>query len=86
MRNFLQEKELRDHEIEDFWVCVREAKDENTRRAAAIGNEFKAYREKLLVRFSLQKPDQNDSFFFSRKMILNNKEFLQLLPVNTMKL
>lgn len=63
MRNFLQEKELRDHEIEDFWVCVREAKDENTRRAAVIVNEFKAYREKLLVRFSLEKYDQNDLFF-----------------------
>jgi hypothetical protein len=46
---FFKEKELRDHEIEDFWICVKEAKDENTRRAAVIVDEFKAYRAKLLV-------------------------------------
>ncbi len=47
--SFFQEKELRDHEIEDFWICVHEAKDENTRRAAVIVDEFKAYRMKLFV-------------------------------------
>ena len=45
-----QEKEIRDREIEDFWICVNEAKDENTRRAAAIIDEFKVFRVKLLVR------------------------------------
>ena len=50
MSSISQEKELRDHEIEDFWICVNEAKTENTRRAAAIVDEFKAYRTKILVR------------------------------------
>lgn len=33
-------------------MCVNEAKDENTRRAADIVNEFKAYRTKLFVSLS----------------------------------
>ncbi|CAF0837101.1 unnamed protein product [Adineta ricciae] len=46
----LKEKETRDREIEDFWVCVNEAKDENTRRAAAIVDEFKEYRTQLFAK------------------------------------
>ncbi|CAF4269784.1 unnamed protein product, partial [Adineta steineri] len=43
----LKEKETRDKEIDDFWICVNEAKDENTRRAAVIVDEFKEYRTQL---------------------------------------
>lgn len=45
----VQEKDLRDHEIEDFWICVNEAKNDNTRQAATIVDEFKSYRAKLFV-------------------------------------
>ncbi|CAF1152485.1 unnamed protein product [Didymodactylos carnosus] len=43
----LREKELRDREIEDFWACINEAKDENTRKAAVVVEEFKIYRTKV---------------------------------------
>ncbi len=48
-----QEKELRDREIEDFWICVNEAKYENTRQAAILVDEFKAYKSKVLVSYFL---------------------------------
>ncbi|CAF3347660.1 unnamed protein product [Rotaria sp. Silwood2] len=47
----LKEKEIRDREIEDFWICVNEAKNENTRQAAAIVDEFKTYRSTLFQHF-----------------------------------
>lgn len=59
----VQEKESRDHEIEDFWICVKEAKDENTRRAAAIVDEFKAYRTKLFVRHRVDDDELLSSNF-----------------------
>ncbi len=63
-RLVFQEKEIRDHEIDVFWICVNEAKDENTRRAAAIVDEFKDYRTQLFVsRFiDLYKKKRNFSY------------------------
>ncbi|UJR22548.1 hypothetical protein I4U23_025597 [Adineta vaga] len=51
----LKEKETRDREIDDFWICVNEAKDENTRRAAAIVDEFKDYRTQLFAKEDLEQ-------------------------------
>lgn len=51
----LKEKEARDHEIEDFWTCVNEAKEENTRKAAVFGDEFKAYRAKLFAKEDVEQ-------------------------------
>ncbi|CAF4367717.1 unnamed protein product, partial [Rotaria sp. Silwood2] len=51
----LKEKEIRDREIEDFWICVNEAKNENTRQAAAIVDEFKTYRSTLFAKEDLEQ-------------------------------
>ncbi|CAF0776446.1 unnamed protein product [Adineta steineri] len=51
----LKEKETRDKEIDDFWICVNEAKDENTRRAAVIVDEFKEYRTQLFAKEDLEQ-------------------------------
>ncbi|CAF3301123.1 unnamed protein product [Rotaria socialis] len=51
----LKEKELRDREIEDFWICVTEAKNENTRLAATIVDEFKIYRSTLFAKEDLEQ-------------------------------
>lgn len=81
----VQEKESRDHEIEDFWICVKEAKDENTRRAAAIVDEFKAYRTKLFVRYRVDDDDELLSSNFRWKKMWNNKAFLLPSPRSTTK-